>query len=199
MFAFWQSQIMFFVFRPILIHNVLHFFFLSVFFFTDIHNSQDSRRKGEGEAIFLTPLYHFHLLPRHIDIRWVINAESSPIPIANNQTRTQNPWFLSTRHETLSYAYLYFLLQCPLMIQPKQQVYKWWENVNVCTSNILFTPPWSAKLNDQTRYAWFLLKKESRWRQDNRFVLKSFNQRSVRSSHPNMLSKKVFLKMLQSS
>ena len=43
-------------------HGILikQFFFLSGFFFTNIHDSQDS--SGSGEAISLTPLYHFYPL-----------------------------------------------------------------------------------------------------------------------------------------
>ena len=52
------------------------FFFLSGFSFTNIHDSQDSR--GMGEGIFLTPLYHFHLLHRHLDIGRAITAENTP-------------------------------------------------------------------------------------------------------------------------
>ena len=40
-------------------------FFLSMFSLTIIHDLQDSRGRG---AISLIPLYHFHLLHRHLDI-----------------------------------------------------------------------------------------------------------------------------------
>ena len=62
-------------------------FFLSGFSFTDI------QRKGEG--IFVSPYYHFHSLPRHLDISRVITAESSPLHIACSRTRTGNLCFLS--------------------------------------------------------------------------------------------------------
>ena len=39
------------------------FFFLCVFSFMNIHDSQDSR--GRGRLFLLTFLYHFHLLYRH--------------------------------------------------------------------------------------------------------------------------------------
>ena len=58
-----------------------------------IHDSQDSR--GRGEAIYLTLLYHFHLLHRHLDISREITAESSPLHIASSRTRTGNFWFPS--------------------------------------------------------------------------------------------------------
>ena len=34
---------------------------------------------GKGEEILLIPLYHFHPLHKHLDIRRAINAESSPL------------------------------------------------------------------------------------------------------------------------
>ena len=47
------------------------FFFLSGFFF-----HKHSQITGEGGGHFLTPYYHFHLLHRHLDIRWAITGES---------------------------------------------------------------------------------------------------------------------------
>ena len=41
-----------------------------------------------GEAISLSPLYHFHPLHRYLDISQVITAESSPLHIASSQTQT---------------------------------------------------------------------------------------------------------------
>ena len=48
------------------------------------------RTAGEGEGISLTPHYHFHPLHRHLDISRAITAESSPLHIASNRTRTRN-------------------------------------------------------------------------------------------------------------
>ena len=49
-------------------------FFLSVFF----HEPERfTGQQGKGEAIFLIPLYHFHLLHRYLDITRAITAESS--------------------------------------------------------------------------------------------------------------------------
>ena len=53
------------------------------------------RIAGEGEAISLTPLYHLHLLHRHLDISPAITAESSPLHIASSWTRTENFCFPS--------------------------------------------------------------------------------------------------------
>ena len=41
----------------------------------------------EGEGIYLTPLYHFHPIHRHIDISRAITAESSTLHIAGSRTR----------------------------------------------------------------------------------------------------------------
>ena len=54
-----------------------------------------TEQQGKGEAIFLTPLYHFHPLHRHLDISRVVTAESSPLHIAISQARTRNLWFPS--------------------------------------------------------------------------------------------------------
>ena len=53
------------------------------------------RQQGKGEAISLSPLYHFHPLHRHLDISRAITAESSPLHIASSWTWTGNLWFLS--------------------------------------------------------------------------------------------------------
>ena len=42
------------------------------------------RTAGEGGGHTLTPHYHFHPLHRHLDISWVITAESSPLDIEVN-------------------------------------------------------------------------------------------------------------------
>ena len=53
------------------------------------------RAAGEGEAISLSPLYHFHPLHRHFNISRAIIAESSPLHIATSWTGTGNLWFPS--------------------------------------------------------------------------------------------------------
>ena len=47
--------------------------------------------QGKGEGISLILHYHFHPLHGHIDISRAITAESSPLHIASNQTRTGKP------------------------------------------------------------------------------------------------------------
>ena len=63
-------------------------FFISGFSFWSIHDSQD--RQGNGEAISLTPLYHFHVLHRDFGLSGRMTAESSPLHITNSRTRTGN-------------------------------------------------------------------------------------------------------------
>ena len=46
------------------------------------------RQQGKGEGIFLTPLYHFQPLHRHLDISQAITTESSPLHRASSRTRT---------------------------------------------------------------------------------------------------------------
>ena len=82
---------------------VISSFFLSEFSSTKIHDSQGSRW-GEGEAISLNPLYHFHPLHRYLNISRAITAESSPLDIAGSRTRIWNLWFPSASGKPLSYV-----------------------------------------------------------------------------------------------
>ena len=70
------------------------FFFFSIWVFFHEH-SRFTGQQGKGEGIYLTPLYHFHPLHRHLDISRAIAAESSPLQIAGSRTRTGNLWFPS--------------------------------------------------------------------------------------------------------
>ena len=70
------------------------FFFFSIWVFFHEH-SRFTGQQGKGEGIYLTTLYHFHPLHRHLDIRQVITAERLPLYIASSQTRIGNLWFLS--------------------------------------------------------------------------------------------------------
>ena len=58
-------------------------------------HSRFAGQQGKGEGIFLTPLYHFHPLHRHLDISRAITAESSPLHIAGSRTQTGNLWLPS--------------------------------------------------------------------------------------------------------
>ena len=70
------------------------FFFFSIWVFFHEH-SRFTGQQGKGDGIYLTPLYHFHPLHRHLDISRAITAESSPLHIAGSRTRTGNLWFPS--------------------------------------------------------------------------------------------------------
>ena len=45
----------------------IYIYFFSIWVFFHEH-SQFTGQQGKGEGIYLTPLYHFHLLHRHLDI-----------------------------------------------------------------------------------------------------------------------------------
>ena len=76
-------------------HCSIIFFFFSIWVFFHEH-SRFTGQQGKGEGIYLTPLYHFHPLYRHLDISRVISAESSLLHIAGSRNRTENLWFPST-------------------------------------------------------------------------------------------------------
>ena len=68
------------------------FFPMLVFFH---EHPQFTGQQGKGEAISLTPLYHFHPLHRNLGISRVITAESSPLHIASSRTPIGNLLFPS--------------------------------------------------------------------------------------------------------
>ena len=78
-------------------------FFFSVWVFFHEH-SLFTGQQVKGEGIFLTPLYHFHPLHRHLDISRAITAESLPLHIARSRTRTGKFWFPSASRWSLSYG-----------------------------------------------------------------------------------------------
>ena len=80
-----------------IIHNESFFFSTWVLFHK---HSPFTWQQGKGEGIYLTPLYHFHLPHRHLDINCAITAESSPLHIASSQTRTGNLLFLECKSLT---------------------------------------------------------------------------------------------------
>ena len=65
-----------------------HIFFFHLDFLSrtfTIHGTAGEGGMGGG-GIYLTPLYHFHPLHRHLDISRAITAESSPLHIAGSRT-----------------------------------------------------------------------------------------------------------------
>ena len=65
-------------------------FFLSGSFFTNIHDSQ------------ITPVNHFYLLHRLLDISQVIIAEGLHLHMAISRTQAGNLWFPSSSYQPLS-------------------------------------------------------------------------------------------------
>ena len=59
--------------HQLVIHSDIAFFFYLGFF---QEHSRFTGQQGKGEGIYLTPLYHFHPLHRHLDISRAITAES---------------------------------------------------------------------------------------------------------------------------
>ena len=91
-----------FVLKVIQEFSITRFFYKQRFIFLSIkvffyEHSRFTGQQGKGKAIFisLSPLYHFHLLHRHLHISRAITAEGSPLHIASSRTRTGNLWFLS--------------------------------------------------------------------------------------------------------
>ena len=76
--------------------NIRLFYYLS-FPLLDIYKSHG--RRGRERPIS-TPLYDFHSLNKHLDIKWRIAAESSPLHAASDRTQTVNLWCLSVRFIT---------------------------------------------------------------------------------------------------
>ena len=79
-----------------IIHNESFFFSIWVFFHK---HSGFTWQQGKGKSIYLTPLYHFYLLHRHLDISRAIAAESSPLHIAIRRTQTGNLLFPSASRD----------------------------------------------------------------------------------------------------
>ena len=67
--------------------NIIFFFNFSIWVFPHKH-SRLPGQQVKGEAISLTSLYHLHSIHRHLDISWVITAESSPRHIVSSQAPT---------------------------------------------------------------------------------------------------------------
>ena len=68
------------------------FYSIWVFFYD---HSQFTGQQGKWKAISLTPLYLFHMLPRHLNISRMITAESSPLHIASSWIQSRDFCFLS--------------------------------------------------------------------------------------------------------
>ena len=81
------------LFLHVVKHDLL-FLFQFFFYLAFFHEySRFTGQQAKGETIYLHPFYHFHPLHRHLDISWVIAAESSPLRIAGSRNRTWNLWY----------------------------------------------------------------------------------------------------------
>ena len=70
--------------------------------------SRFTGQQRKGEAISLTPLFHFHTLQRHLVISRENTAGSSPLHIISNRSQTGNLWFPSKTHYPLSYTPFFY-------------------------------------------------------------------------------------------
>ena len=78
-----------------------NFFFFSIWVFFHEH-SRFTEQQGKGEGIYLTPLYHFHPLHRHLDISRPTAAESSPLqPDSNREPLVSERKSLTTKLRAL--------------------------------------------------------------------------------------------------
>ena len=82
---------LFFLYWPI--------FFFKIFIGVLFHeHSRYIGQQEKGEAISLTPHYHFHPLRIHLDISRAITVDSWLLHIASNPTWTRDLWFPSPSH-----------------------------------------------------------------------------------------------------
>ena len=84
--------------ESLFLHVVKHnlFFLFQFIFHLAFFSHKYSLFTGQevkAETTSLYPFYYFHGLHRHLDIRWVIAAESSPLRIAGSRNRTWNLWY----------------------------------------------------------------------------------------------------------
>ena len=91
---YWQWSCLLHTFQPPSNSKREVFFSISCFFY---EHSRFIGQQGKGEAISLTPLFHFHPPHIHLEISRVISAESSLLHITSNQTQTGNIWFPSAK------------------------------------------------------------------------------------------------------
>ena len=82
------------LFLHVVKHNLffLRFGFFSIWLFFPEYSQFTGQQVKRG-AISLYRFYHFHLLHRHLDISWVIAAQSSPLGITGSWNQTWNLWY----------------------------------------------------------------------------------------------------------
>ena len=88
-----------------------YYYCFSIWIFFHEH-SRFTRQQGKGEGIYLTPLYHFHPLHRHLDISRAITAESSPLhswqPDSSREPLVSERKSLTTKLRALIYLTTFF-------------------------------------------------------------------------------------------
>ena len=82
---------------------------------------------------FLSPLYHFHPLHRHLHISKVMAAESSPLRIAGSWTQSRNLWFAIVKWLSTKLRALYI---CPFHMALMADVVKSMLETQVTLGNI---------------------------------------------------------------
>ena len=80
-------------------HNLFVFCFFSIWLFFQEY-SRFTRQQVKGKAISLYPFYHFQPLCRHLDIRWVIDADSVLLCRTGSLNRTWNLWYTLFRTDS---------------------------------------------------------------------------------------------------
>ena len=74
------------LFLHVVKHNLFFLFLFSIWLFFHEY-SRFTGQQVKGEAISLYSFYQFLPLHRHLDIIWIIAAESSPLRIAGSRNR----------------------------------------------------------------------------------------------------------------
>ena len=83
------------------IYNNTIIIIIIIFYYLSFFSLTFSRQQEKRDAISLTPSTRFtpqfHPLYRYLDISQGIAAESSPLHVASNQTRTEKPPFVASK------------------------------------------------------------------------------------------------------
>ena len=92
-----------------LIFLFYYYFFFSIWLFF-YEYSRFTGQQVKWETISLHLFYHFNPLYRHLDISWVIAAESSPLRMAGSRNQTWNLWYTLFRIHSFLHLHWYLLL-----------------------------------------------------------------------------------------
>ena len=86
---------------------LLHMFLIWIFF---NEYTQFTGQQAKGEAISLTPPYHFRQLHEHLEVSRAIAAKSSPLHIASSWIRTETFGFQAQDANNRLCAHIYIVL-----------------------------------------------------------------------------------------